>query len=137
MRPLGELIQDAEAMKRFGNTVVVWDYHARKPLQTLQVPGAPLEIYSRKIGSPVNMVSQSWDGKRVYFTGSLLANWDNGRAENEQFLKAFSWDGKQLGPLFEVDFARQALGRPHSMNFGQLGFYAAGRQIGERIAEGR
>jgi methanethiol oxidase len=44
MRPMGELLKDAEAMKRFGNTVVVWDYHARKPLQTLAVPGAPLEI---------------------------------------------------------------------------------------------
>jgi hypothetical protein len=22
------------------------------------------------------MVSESWDGKRVYFTSSLLANWD-------------------------------------------------------------
>ena len=31
-------------MKHFGNTVVVWDFHARKPIQTLEVPGAPLEI---------------------------------------------------------------------------------------------
>src|SRR5262245_3215411 len=44
MRPLGELMGDAEAMKKFGNTMVVWDFHARKPLQTLAVPGAPLEI---------------------------------------------------------------------------------------------
>ena len=44
MRELGELMGDAEAMKHFGNTVVVWDFHARKPLQTLEVPGAPLEI---------------------------------------------------------------------------------------------
>ncbi|MEN8160943.1 MAG: selenium-binding protein SBP56-related protein, partial [Myxococcota bacterium] len=44
MRNLGELLGDAEAMKNFGSTMVVWDFHARKPLQTLQVPGAPLEI---------------------------------------------------------------------------------------------
>src|SRR5262245_33595029 len=44
MRKLSELLGDAEAMKKFGNTMVVWDFHARKPLQTLAVPGAPLEI---------------------------------------------------------------------------------------------
>ena len=44
MRKLPELMADAEAMKNFGDTMVVWDYHARKPLQTLKVPGAPLEI---------------------------------------------------------------------------------------------
>ena len=43
MTDLGKLIGDAEAMKHFGNTMVVWDFHARKPIQTLQVPGAPLE----------------------------------------------------------------------------------------------
>ena len=36
MRKLAELMGDAEAMKKFGNTVVVWDFHARKPLQTLE-----------------------------------------------------------------------------------------------------
>jgi len=209
MRPLGELLQDAEAMKRFGNTMVVWDYHARKPLQTLQVPGAPLEIrwalgprhdyaftstaltsklwgifrkpdgsfeakavadigdpakvplpvdislsaddrflfvdsfldgmvrvfdvsqprapkqvYARKIGSQVNMVSQSWDGKRIYFTSSLLARWDGTGVADEQFLKAFSWDEKELTPSFALDFRAQKLGRPHIMRFGQRGFWA-------------
>ena len=28
----------------FGNTVVIWDLHARKPKKVLDVPGAPLEI---------------------------------------------------------------------------------------------
>ena len=28
---LGKLMGDSEAMKRFGNTVVVWDLHSRKP----------------------------------------------------------------------------------------------------------
>ena len=44
MRPFGELTKDAEAMKQFGDSVVVWDFHARKPLQILRVPGAPLEL---------------------------------------------------------------------------------------------
>jgi len=44
MRPVGELLKDAEAMKQFGDSVVVWDFHARKPLQVLRIPGAPLEL---------------------------------------------------------------------------------------------
>ena len=59
-------------------------------------PEAPKQVYSKKIGAQVNMVSQSWDGKRVYFTSSLLANWDKKGADNEQFLKGYSWDGKEL-----------------------------------------
>src|SRR2546427_2010185 len=44
MRNLGELVKDAEAMKRFGNTMAVWDLKAMKPKKILSVPGAPLEI---------------------------------------------------------------------------------------------
>ena len=39
-------------------------------------PFHPTPVYEKRIGSQVNMVSQSWDGKRFYFTSSLLANWD-------------------------------------------------------------
>jgi selenium-binding protein 1 len=211
MRGLGDLIGDAEAMKNFGNTMIVWDYHTRKPLQTLQVPGAPLEIrwalqkghhyaftstaltsklwgvfrlddgsfealeladigdpakiplpvdislssddrfvfvdsfmdgmlrvfdvseprqahmvFEQKIGAQLNMVSQSWDGKRLYFTSSLLANWDGTPGEDEQFLKAYAWDADSLTltPKFEIDFRKEGLGRPHIMNFGQLDFYS-------------
>jgi selenium-binding protein 1 len=212
MRKLSELMQDAEAMKRFGDTMVVWDFHARKPIQTLSVPGAPLEIrwalhprheyaftstaltgklwgvfhkgdgtfeaveigdvgdpaklplpvdislsaddstlfvdsfmdgmvrvydvtnprrarqiHERKIGAQVNMVSQSWDGKRLYFTSSLLANWDGTGHADEQFLKAFTWDGKTLEPTFALDFTALALGRPHQMNLGADGFRVASR----------
>ncbi len=212
MRKLPELLGDAEAMKHFGSTMVVWDFHARKPLQTLAVPGAPLEvrwaldptheyaftsaaltaklwgvfrksdgsfeaaeigdigdpsktplpvdislsaddqrlfvdtfmdgsvrvfdvsnpraakqIYQKKIGAQVNMVSQSWDGKRLYFTSSLLANWDGTGHDDEQFLKAYAWDGKQLEPTFAIDFRAEKLGRPHHMHFGQLGFWSAAR----------
>ncbi len=218
MMDFGKMLQDPEAMKRFGQTVVVWDLHARKPLQVLDVPGAPLEIrfawgarhnyaftssaltsklwliyedtpsvwkakavadiadpskvplpvdislsaddnflwvdtfmdgtarlfdvsdpfhpkmiYEKKIGAQLNMVSQSWDGERVYFTSSLLANWDKKGADNEQFLKAYAWDGKELTEKFSIDFTDQKLGRPHIMRFGAYALYgktggaAAGR----------
>ena len=208
MRELPKLMGDAEAMKHFGNTMVVWDQHARQPLQILEVPGAPLEIrwalqprhdyaftttaltaklwgiflkddgtfeavavadvgdpaklplpvdislsaddrflfvdsfmdgtvrvfdvsnprqpkvvLEKQIGSQLNMVSQTWDGERVYFTSSLLANWDKLGEADEQFLKAFSWDGKRLAPLFQVDFRALGLGRPHIMRFGSIDFY--------------
>jgi selenium-binding protein 1 len=72
------------------------------------------------------MVSQSWDGKRVYFTSSLLANWDGIGGDDAQFLKAYDWNGKELTPRFAIDFKVEKLGRPHIMNFGQLGFWAKG-----------
>ena len=203
MRPLGELIKDAEAMKRFGSTMIIWDLKAMKANQILSVPGAPLEIrwslnpkdnwavtaaaltsklwlvkekgeggwqakevatigdpakiplpvdisitrdgkglwvntfmdgktryfdlsnpempkqtYEKVTGKQVNMISQSWDGKRVYITSSLLGNWDKGGPDNEQFLRGFAWDGKQLTPTFEVDFTKEKLGRAHHMKLG-------------------
>jgi methanethiol oxidase len=209
MRPIGELIKDAEAMKNFGNTMVVWDLKAMKPTQILAVPGAPLEIrwslnpqdnwaitaaaltsklwlvkqdaggkwaakdvgtigdpakiplpvdisitrdgkglwvntfmdgktrffdlanpeapkqtYEKVTGKQVNMISQSWDGKRLYITSSLLANWDKGGADNEQFLRGFAWDGKELTQKFEVDFTKEGLGRAHHMKLGSRGINA-------------
>ena len=202
MRPLGDLIKDGEAMKKFGNTMVAWDLKAMKPTSVFSVPGAPLEIrwslnsgdnwaitaaaltsklwlikqnggqwqakevgtigdpakiplpvdisitrdgkglwvntfmdgttryfdlsnpeapkqtYEKVTGKQVNMISQSWDGKRIYITSSLLANWDKGGADNEQFLRAFTWDGKELKPAFEVDFTKEQLGRAHHMKLG-------------------
>ena len=203
MRPLGDVVKDAEAMKRFGNTMVVWDLKALTPKQILAVPGAPLEIrwslnpkdnwavtaaaltsklwlikpdgkgawqakevatigdpakiplpvdisitrdgkglwvntfmdgkthyydlsnpeaptqtYEKVTGKQVNMISQSWDGKRIYITSSLLANWDKTGADNEQFLRGFTWDGKELRPAFELDFLKEKLGRPHHMKLG-------------------
>jgi len=206
MKPLGEVMADAEAMKRFGNTVVVWDLHTRKPKKILDVPGAPLEIrcawgarsnycftttaltskiwlihedaegewhakavadigdaskiplpvdisisaddqllwvdtwndgkvrafdisnpeapkqvYEEVIGAQVNMVSQSWDGRRVYFTSSLLANWDKASAPDGadlQYFKAYGWDGKRLAHKFTIDFVAAKLGTPHQMRFG-------------------
>jgi selenium-binding protein 1 len=208
MMDLGKMLGDEEAMKRFGNTVVVWNLHSRKPKKILDVPGAPLEIrcawgsqndycftstaltsqlwliyadeegewqskavadigdpsqvplpvdisisaddgllwvdtfldgktrlfdisdpmapkqiYEETIGKQVNMVSQSWDGKRVYFTSSLLANWDKKGEDDEQYLKAYAWDGKKLVPTFAIDFKAEKLGRPHQMRFGAYSLY--------------
>jgi selenium-binding protein 1 len=202
MRPLGDVVKDAEAMKKFGNTMVAWDLKAMKPKKVFSVPGAPLEIrwslkpgdnwaitataltsklwlvkedkgewqakevatigdpakiplpvdisitrdgkglwvntfmdgttryfdlsnpeapkqtYEKVTGKQVNMISQSWDGKRIYITSSLLANWDKGGGDNEQFLRGFAWDGKELKPTFEVDFTKEQLGRAHHMKLG-------------------
>jgi len=210
MMNLGVLMADAEAMKAFGNTVVVWDLHARQPKRILDVPGAPLElrcawgethnycftstaltskiwliyeddkgewqskpvgdigdaakiplpvdisiaaddsrlwvntwndgmtrlydisdphnakqIYSKKIGEQVNMVSQSWDGKRVYYTSSLLANWDKKEPAGPdlQYLKVYDFDGKELKETINIDFLAAKLGAPHQMRFGAYALY--------------
>lgn len=201
-RPFGELVKDADAMKHFGGSMVLWNFHSRKPKKVFKVPGAPLEIrwawgehhnyaftataltskiylcyedenrdwqvqevatvggeggvlpvdislsaddqrlfvdcfgdgkcrvfdvsnpdqpkqiYEKQVGKQLNMVSQSWDGKRLYFSSSLLANWDKTGADNEQFVKAYSWDGKDLVEKFALDFTALKLGRPHHMLFG-------------------
>jgi selenium-binding protein 1 len=203
MMEFSKLTADPEAMKHFGSTMVMWDFHARQPKKVFAVPGAPLEIrwawgdkhnyaftataltsklwlvyaddkgewqakevatignvkggvlpvdislsaddktlfvdcfgdgkcrvfdvsdpqkpkqiYEKQIGKQVNMVSQSWDGKRVYFTSSLLARWDKKGADNEQFFRAYAWDGKELKPKFDLDFTALKLGRAHHMLFG-------------------
>ncbi len=215
MMDFGMMLADDEALKRFGNTVVVWNLHSRKPKKIFDVPGAPLEIrcawganhdycftstaltsqiwliyedeagewqakavaeigdpskvplpvdisisalddllwvdtfmdgkvrafdirdphapvqvYEKTIGKQINMVSQSWDGKRVYFTSSLLANWDKKGEDDEQYLKAFRWDGKQLEPSFAIDFSAEKLGRPHQMRFGSYALYGGSPRSG-------
>jgi len=94
-------------------------------------PFKPRQIYEKEIGRQINMASQSWDGKRIYFTSSLLANWDKKGADNEQFLKAYEWDGKQLNAKFAVDFTAEKLGRPHQMRFGAYALYAQGPKPSE------
>lgn len=208
MMDFGKMLQDKEAMQRFGQTVVLWNLHTRQPKKVFHVPGAPLEVrfawgarhnyaftstaltsklwliyeddkgewqardvadvgdpakvpvpvdisisaddsmlwvntfmdgttrafditdpfhprqvYEKRIGTQVNMISQSWDGKRFYFTSSLLANWDKKGADNEQFLKAYEWNGKELVEKFSVDFHQEKLGRAHIMRFGAAALY--------------
>jgi selenium-binding protein 1 len=81
-------------------------------------PEAPKEVYSKHTGSQANMISQSWDGKRVYISSSLLSNWDKKGADNEQFVKLYAWDGKELKEKWMLDFTKLKLGRPHHMKFG-------------------
>ncbi len=88
-------------------------------------PFHAVEIYSKKIGSQVNMVSQSWDGKRVYYSSSLLANWDKKGDDDEQFVKLYHWDGKQLEHVWTVDFKAEKLGRAHQMRFGSHALYGS------------
>lgn len=208
MMDFGKMLQDKEAMKRFGNTVVLWDLHSKKPKKVLDVPGAPLEVrcawksennwcvtttaltsqiyliyedennewqakavadigdpaavplpvdisirsddqamwvqtfmdgktrlfdfsdpfnpkqvYEKKIGKQVNMASSSWDNKRIYFTTSLLANWDKKGDAGEQFFKGYTWDGKELKEHINIDFLEEKLGRAHQMRFGAYSLY--------------
>ena len=46
-------------------------------------------------------------------------------ADNEQFLRAYAWDGKELKPTFDLDFTALKLGRPHHMLFGSTKIGAA------------
>jgi selenium-binding protein 1 len=54
----------------------------------------------------------------VYVSSSLLSRWDKSGADDEQFVRGFTWDGQELKPVFEVDFAKEKLGRAHHMKFG-------------------
>ena len=87
-------------------------------------PFNPKQIYEHVIGSQVNMISQSWDGKRLYFSSSLLSKWDKSGDMDEQFVKLFHWDGKALELEFAIDFYKEKLGRPHQMRFGAYALYA-------------
>lgn len=80
-------------------------------------PEHPKQTYSKHVGSQANMVSQSWDGRRVYITSSLLSKWDKTGKDDEQYLRAFNWNGHELTPAFVVDFTQEKLGRPHHMKF--------------------
>lgn len=88
-------------------------------------PFAPKQVYEKKIGSQVNMVSSSWDSTRLYYTSSLLANWDKTGKHDKQFLKLFKWNGEYLVPEFSIDFYQEKLGRPHQMRFGAYSLYAS------------
>ena len=95
------------------------------------------EIYAEKIGAQINMLSQSWDGKRVYFTSSLLSNWDKRQAadgEDLQYFKSYTWDGEKLNLQFSIDFLAAGLGMPHQMRFGSYALYAKHRPAGEDSA---
>ena len=113
----------------FANDQLLWvdtwnDGMAR--LFDVSDPHAPKQIYSEKIGAQLNMASQSWDGERVYFTSSLLANWDKTESPDDddlQYFKAYGWDGEKLNHAFTLDFFEEGLGAPHQMRFGAYALY--------------
>jgi len=84
----------------------------------LSDPKAPRQTYAKHTGSQVNMVSQSWDGKRLYVSTSLLEKWDKKGIDDEQFVKLFAWDGKELKETWKADFYKLKLGRAHHMKLG-------------------
>jgi selenium-binding protein 1 len=96
-------------------------------------PEKPKQTYSKHTGSQVNMVSQSWDGKRLYISTSLLTNWDKKGADDEQFVKLFAWDGKELKETWKIDFYGQKLGRPHHMKLGANSMRNAGVGQGKPV----
>ena len=87
-------------------------------------PHNPKQVLEEQIGSQVNMVSSSWDSTRLYYTTSLLANWDKKGEDNQQFLKLYHYEDGKLAKKFEIDFIKQKLGRAHQMRFGAYSLYA-------------
>ena len=105
-------------------------------------PHNAVEVYTHQIGDQVNMLSQSWDGKRIYFTSSLLANWDKpneagteGKEGIPQFFKAYAYEGGTLSHKFTIDFGALKLGMPHQMRFGAYSLYARTPENSKNLAE--
>jgi selenium-binding protein 1 len=103
-------------------------------LYDISDPHSVKQIYEKKIGTQVNMVSQSWDGKRVYYTSSLLANWDKQEPKGPdlQYLKIYDWDGKELKQTLAIDFIAEKLGAPHQMRFGAHALYGNEDKVANR-----
>jgi len=97
-------------------------------------PFNPKQTYEKVIGSQLNMISQSWDGKRAYFTSSLLRNWDKKGEDDQQFFKSYTWDGDKLNLEFEIDFKAEKLGSAHQMRFGAYGLYGMKRPYAKKTA---
>lgn len=83
-----------------------------------------------KLGEMANMVSESWDGKRIYATNSLLSQWD--KQPGDYWLKAYAWEGGKLVAKFTTSFAN--VGRAHIMNFGTAAPLVA--RGASRVAQG-
>ena len=94
-------------------------------LYDISDPHHPVQLFEDKIGEQVNMVSQSWDGQRVYFTSSLLTNWDKTESTGAdlQYFKIYDFDGKKLEHKLTIDFLAEKLGYPHQMRFGAYSLY--------------
>src|SRR6266566_2624547 len=134
MRPFGELVKDGEAMKNFGgiganlpvdisiapdDSKVYVNSFGDGTLRVYDVTN-PFEgklIEQVKLGEMANMVSSSWDGKRLYATNSLLSQWDK---PGDYWLKAYAWEDGKLVAKFTTDF--NPVGRAHIMNLNSKAF---------------
>ena len=127
-------------MSAFGITTSLLNHAARRALLAGLgglVAATGIALADETCNSPyINMISQSWDGNRVYITSSLLANWDKTGDNNEQFLRGFSWNGSELTQTFEVDFYKEKLGRAHHIKLGSKALKAAFDDQPENVAAG-
>ena len=74
------------------------------------------------------MVSQSWDGSRVYLhflparaTGTSAK--PPPKARTSHYFKAYDWADGKLDQKFAIDFHAEKLGKPHQMRFGAYALY--------------
>ena len=87
MTEFSKMTANPEAMKQFGQTMVMWDFHTRQPKKIFQVPGAPLEV------------RWAWGANHNYaFTATALGSklWlvyldDKGE-----------WQAKEVAPISDV-----------------------------------
>jgi len=155
MMDFGKMLQDAEAMKRFGQTVTLWDLHTRKPKKVFKVPGAPLEI--RWAWGPNNnyaftttaLTSKIWliheddkgewqatavadigDASKVPLPVDISITSDDKHLWVDTFMDGTARLFDISDPMkpkhrFTVDFAKEGLGRAHLMRFGARSLYGS------------
>ncbi len=84
-------------------------------------PGKAVQWHGKGVFSKL----RKSDGKRVYYTSSLLANWDKQAPAGPdlQYLKIYDFDGKSLRQTLALDFIEAKLGAPHQMRFGAYALY--------------
>ena len=100
-------------------------------------PTHPKQIYESRSASRSTWCRRAGTAERVYFTSSLLANWDKKGEDNEQYLKAYTWDGKNAhAGASRSTSSKEKLGRPHQMRFGAYALYGL-RAAAEKPMMGR
>jgi methanethiol oxidase len=143
MMDFGKMLKDEEAMKRFGNTFVVWSVSERKPLKIFDMSGAPLEI--RCAIDPQHdyaftttaLTSKIWliyrDNQGAWQTEAVADIGDPSKvplpvaftiSSDDRMLWVDTFmDGKELQERFAIDFTKEKLGRPHEMKFSAYSLY--------------
>src|SRR6266478_3348967 len=74
MRDFGKLTADPEAMKHFGSTMVMWDFHARQPKKVFQVPvRRSKSVGPGAISTTTPSPPPRWDRNSGSFTRTIAA----------------------------------------------------------------